>query len=314
MMRQAGRYLPEYRELRAQFPSFLDFVRHPESATRATLQPLERYPLDAAILFSDILVMLPPLGFELQFVEGKGPQIENQIDANLSNLEDYNFNSFEPSQIPATREAIQRVQETLHKNHPGTPLLGFVGGPFTVASYASEAKKLFFQNPELYHSFLNRLSQNIADYALAQIQWGCDALVVMDSWAGTLSPQEYQEAALPYTQNIVRRVKQQTGAPVIHYANGAGHLLSPIISLGCDCVGLDWRTDLESVFEHYPNQMFQGNLDPHTLFAPPAVVAERTQELLRKIGTRPHILHLGHGVLPGTPVESVAAFLNSVHV
>ena len=315
MMRQAGRYLPEYRELRARFPSFLDFVANPEAASEATVQPIRRFDLDAAILFSDILVTLPPLGLDLSFVSGQGPRVANPVQ---SIKEVRGLATFDSEKIFSyTRLAIEKTKEKLPSH---VPLLGFVGGPLTVASYAIEGKsskdllntkKFFYRDPGAYEAFLEKMASVTGEYLALQADWGCDALVIMDSWAGHLSSEDYVSMALPYTKKVIE-IAKRTGKPIIHYANGAPHLLGEILKLDISAFGLDWRMNLSDLLVEYPIHVFQGNLDPALLFAPPSEIRERTHEILNQVKDRPHIMNLGHGILPETPIEGVQAFIDTI--
>lgn len=314
MMRQAGRYLPEYRELRARFPGFLNFVHDARAASLATVQPVTRFGLDAAILFSDILVTLPPMGFDLNFIPGKGPRIANPL-RNASGMR--SLSSFDcEKELAYTHEAIERTKLAL----PGTPLLGFVGGPLTLASYAIEGetskdlhrtKALFYTDRDTYEEFLGRIADVSGEYLAKQAEWGCDALVIMDSWAGILSAEDYQGMGAPYTRRVLE-IAKRTGKPVIHYANGAAHLLPEFLTLGATALGLDWRADLERTLIAHPGIIFQGNLDPALFFAPAATIRAKTKRVLDLIKDRPHIMNLGHGVLPETPIENVQAFVNAI--
>ncbi len=316
LMRQAGRYLPEYRRVREQFPTFLDFVANSDAAAEVTLQPIERFHLDAAILFNDILVTLPPMGFQLSFESGKGPVIQNPV-RDIRGLEQIKFPHLENT-LSYTREAIRKAKKRL----PGSvPLLGFAGGPLTVASYAIEGKssshlletkKLLFTKPEIFDAFMQIITEFTGNYLLLQAEWGCDALVIMDSWAGHFCKEIYRDFILPYTRQIVDKIKSVTKMPLIHYANGASHLLSSVESLSVDVIGLDWRTDISEAFEKYPEQVFQGNPDPSFLFTEPQTVRRQTEILLEKVQDRPHIFNLGHGVLPETPVENVQVFIDTI--
>jgi len=318
IMRQAGRYLPDYRRVRKLFPSFLDFCRSPEHVAEVTVQPVDQIGVDAAILFSDILVLLPPVGLQLEFVEGEGPVVHNpirdaaaidalpEIDVNLDL--DYVF---------------QGIRLTLQNLNGYVPLIGFAGGPFTVASYMVEGgsskelaklKGLMFSNPKAYHRLLEKLSNLTVAYLCEQIRQGVHAVTIMDSWAGYLSPEDYREFVFPHTRSVVERVKARyPKTPVIHYANGAPTLLGDFTKLGVDVVGLDWRVELPEVFKAHPNQVFQGNLDPCYLFATPEKIAAKVREMKTVIGNRPHIWNLGHGILPATPVENARAFVQAVH-
>ncbi|MCK9181292.1 MAG: uroporphyrinogen decarboxylase [Fibrobacteraceae bacterium] len=316
MMRQAGRYLPEYQELRAHFKDFLSFVSNPMAAAEATLQPVRRFSLDAAILFSDILVTLPYMGFDLDFAIGKGPVIKNPMRS-YSDVKLLSRVNFEKDLL-YTKEALKKVKESLPSD---TALLGFVGGPLTIASYAIEGgtskdlsltKALYYKDPSTYEAFLLKVADITGEYLAKQAEWGATALVVMDSWAGNLSKEDYAFMARPYTQKVLSIVRQKTDAPVIYYANGAQHLIDDFTLLGFDVIGLDHRSDLASVFEKHPETVFQGNLDPAILFASPEVVKERARIILDKVKNRAHIMNLGHGVLPLTPVANVQAFVDAV--
>lgn len=316
LMRQAGRYLPEYREVRKRFTNFLDFVADAEASATVTVQPINRFGLDAAILFSDILVTLPPMGIDLKFISGMGPVVERPIQSEASIKALTNFDC--EKALPFTKLAIEKTKRKLPS---ATPLLGFVGGPLTLASYAiegksskdlQETKKLFYREPFAYEALLTHIANITGEYLALQAKWGCDALVIMDSWAGHLSIADYRQMALPYTQIVLDKVRQVTDAPVLHYANGAGHLLNEIEKLNFSALGLDWRTDLMTTLQTHPTAIFQGNLDPALLFAPAETIQTRTCEILDLVKGRPHIMNLGHGVLPQTPIEGVQAFIDAV--
>ena len=315
MMRQAGRYLPEYREMRARFPNFLDFVADAEASAEATVQPIRRFNLDAAILFSDILVTLPPLGLDLSFVSGRGPVVSNPI---RTMQEVRSLTAFDSEKaLSYTRSAIEKTKQLLPS---GTPLLGFVGGPLTIASYAIEGqssknllntKKLFHSDPSTYKAFLELMATITGKYLALQADWGCDALVIMDSWAGHLSAEDYREMALPYTKTVME-IAKHAGKPIIHYANGASHLLKDVLTLNASAFGVDWRADLPNVLADNPKTIFQGNLDPALLFAPPSEIKRQTTEILNLVKDRAHIMNLGHGVLQGTPIEGVNTFIETI--
>lgn len=316
MMRQAGRYLPEYRAVRSRFKNFLEFVANADAAAEVTVQPIGRFGFDAAILFSDILVGVRPMGLDLVFEEQKGPQVSDPVRG-MRDVERLRPVSI-AQDLCYTREAIEKTRKLLPES---TPLLGFVGGPFTVASYLvegkgskelKETKKLMHGDSLAWHALLQRQSDFLADYLVAQANWGCDALVIMDSWAGYLSPDDYRRFALPYTRQLVAAVRNLGGKPVIHYANGAGHLLKDVLDLGCHAVGLDWRTPLAEAQQLAPRQVFQGNLDPCMLYAPPAQVEAATRALVQSTSHRAHIVNLGHGVLPDVPIAGVEAFIRGV--
>lgn len=316
MMRQAGRYLPEYRSLREKFPDFISFVRNVDAAAEATLQPVRRFDLDAAILFSDILVTLPPMGFDLAFLPGKGPVVRNPLRAasDIGRLRKVNL----LQDLDFTGKALKKIRATLSSEKA---LLGFVGGPLTIASYAIEGgsskdlhrtKALFYNDPDTFDRFLSAVANVTGEYLAQQAEWGADALVIMDSWAGHLSSADYYPMAGKFTRRVVEIVRSRSRAPIIHYANGASHLLPFFTALNVDVVGVDHRVELSEIFDKYPDTVFQGNLDPAKLFASPEAVSQSVSEILKTVQSRPHIMNLGHGVLPETPVESVRAFVDTV--
>jgi len=318
IMRQAGRYLPDYRRVRKLFPGFLDFCRSPEHVAEVTVQPVDQIGVDAAILFSDILVLLPPMGLNLEFVEGEGPVVRNPIrDAAV-------IEALPGQDVNADLDYVfQGIRLTLQNLNGYVPLIGFAGGPFTVASYMveggsskelSKLKGLMFSNPRAFHLLLEKLATITAAYLCEQIRQGVHAVTIMDSWAGYLSPGDYREFVFPHTRFVIERVKAAfPNVPAIHYANGAPTLLDDFTRLGADVVGLDWRVGLEEVFKAHPGQVFQGNLDPCYLFAPPDKIRTKVAEMKAAAGNRPHIWNLGHGILPETPVEHARAFVQAVH-
>lgn len=315
IMRQAGRYLSEYREVRSRYARFMDFCADAEACREVTLQPLRRFQLDAAILFSDILTLLPPLGARLEFVKGEGPVIDNPVRS----LEDAErlFKVNAKEDLAYVYRAVKLIHQALDGR---IPLLGFAGGPLTVASYLieggsskelAEVKRLAFGSPEAFHLTMSTITDLTIEYLQLQVEAGADALVLMDSWAGYFAPEDYQQLVFPYTQKIFAALKG-FGVPTLHYANGASHLLPHFAELPATALGLDWRVDLDLALEKYPKHIFQGNLDPTALFAPEKVVESKTRALLAKVQNRPHIMNLGHGVLPSTPVEGVEAFLRAI--
>jgi uroporphyrinogen decarboxylase len=322
IMRQAGRYLPDYRRVRKSFPSFLEFCRTPDAVAEVTVQPVDQIGVDAAILFSDILVLLPPMGLNLEFVEGEGPVVHNPARdaATIAAMPGGRDGDDINAELAYVFEGIRRTQENLQGH---VPLIGFAGGPFTVASYMVEGgsskelarlKALMFSDPKSYHLLLTKLANLTAAYLIEQVRAGADAITIMDSWAGYLSPADYREFVLPHTRSVVQRVKAaHPHVPVIHYANGAPSLLGDFVSLGVNVVGLDWRVELPDAFKAHPNQVFQGNLDPTFLFSPPEKITERVKQMKQVVGARPHVWNLGHGILPQTPVENARAFVDAVH-
>jgi uroporphyrinogen decarboxylase len=318
IMRQAGRYLADYRRVRAHFPSFLDFCRSPEHVAEVTLQPFDQVGVDAAILFSDILVLLPPMGLQVEFLEHKGPVIANPLrdDAAIRALPEGNLNS----ELGYVFEGIRLSKRALADR---APLIGFAGGPFTVASYMVEGgsskelarlKALLFSRPDTFKVLMEKLVSVTGAYLIEQGRQGADVLTLMDSWAGYLGPDQYRDHVLPHTRRLVAMVKAaHPGIPFIHYANGAPHLLPHFVSLGADVVGLDWRVNLADAIKAYPKQVFQGNLDPCALYAPPEVIRGKVKALKAQVGGRPHIYNLGHGILPDINPDHARAFVQAVH-
>jgi uroporphyrinogen decarboxylase len=315
MMRQAGRYLPEYREVRSR-ASFLDLCRQADLATEVTLQPIRRYDFDAAIIFSDILFPLIAMGAPFEFPEG-GPRLAEPFDTPEAIAR---LRRADPeTEIPWVLEALTQTRAALD---PSKALLGFAGAPFTLFCYLVEGagsrlfprtKQLMFRQPELAHEILGLLADQIGDYLAAQVGAGADAVQLFDTWGGLLHPDDFDQYALPYARRIFERVNE-TGAPTIYYVHGGPALLESQANAGCTTVGVDWRLRLSDVRQRIPeNLAIQGNLDPLTLLAEPSVVAERTRAMLGEMeGRNGYIVNLGHGVIPQTPIESVAAFVETV--
>lgn len=318
IMRQAGRYLADYRRVRKLFPSFLDFCRSPEHVAEVTVQPVDQVGVDAAILFSDILVLLPPMGLQVEFLEQKGPVIGNPLreDTAIAGLPSGNLNA----DLGYVFEGIRLTKRALGDR---VPLIGFAGGPFTVASYMVEGgsskelarlKALMFSRPEVFHILLEKLSTVTIAYLSEQIRAGVDVVTLMDSWGGYLGPEDYRTFVFPHTRRIITSIKALfPEVPFIHYANGAPTLVPDFVTLGADVVGLDWRLELADALSAHPGQVFQGNLDPCYLFASPAQIAARVKAMKAIVGDRPHVFNLGHGILPETPVENARAFVDAVH-
>lgn len=314
IMRQAGRYLPEYRELRRRV-DFLTLCRTPELAAEATLQPLRRFPLDAAILFSDILVPLEALGVQMTF--NPGPKIAEPIRtaAQIDKL------SLRPAAevVPYVADAVRILRRVLADR---TPLIGFCGAPFTLAAYLTEGhgsdsypalKTLMYREPATLERLLTKLAAAMTDYLTLQIQAGAQAVQLFDSWAGILGVDEYRRFALPYVKSIVDGVRP-LGVPVIYFVNAAPHLIGQAAASGADVLGICWRTPLDVAAAIVgPTVALQGNLDPHVLFADPDAVRAQATSVLDRIAGRPgHIMNLGHGILPDTPIASVEALIAAV--
>jgi uroporphyrinogen decarboxylase len=315
-MRQAGRYMQEYRTLRSQY-SLLEICRTPDLATEVTLQPIRRLEVDAAILFSDLLLPLAPMGLPFDFVKGEGPQIERPIDgpADIERLR-----VFEPRQaLGYVLDAIRQIQKELNQR---VPLIGFAGAPFTLASYAIEGghsnnfaktKSLMYGHPEDWHRLCEKLSRVVADFLVAQIDAGVDVVQVFDSWVGALDATDYREFALPHTRAIFDAIG--TRVPTIHFGTGTSTILEELRDAGGDVIGVDWRIPIDEAWERIgTTHAVQGNLDPTLLLGPPARMLQQTDAVLRRIGGRPgHIFNLGHGILPSTPMEHVQMLAHYVH-
>ncbi len=316
-MRQAGRYMSEYRALRERH-SMLELCRTPDLAVEVTLQPIRRFPLDAAIIFSDLLLPLEPLGLPFDFVKGDGPRVERPIraEADITAL-----SPFEPREsLAPVLEAIGLAKIELAGL---VPLIGFAGAPFTLASYAIEGghsnhfahtKSLMYGNPAAWHRLCGLLADTAAEYLVAQVEAGADAVQLFDSWVGALGPADYREFVLPHSRHIFDRLKS-AGVPTIHFGTGTAMLLPLIAEAGGDVVGADWRIPLDEAWGRIgADRAIQGNLDPTLLLAPRDRLLAAADDVLGRAGGRPgHIFNLGHGILPGTSVAAVEALANHVH-
>jgi uroporphyrinogen decarboxylase len=315
-MRQAGRYMAEYRAIREKY-SLLEIVRQPELAAEVTLQPVKALGVDAAILFADILLPVEPLGLELEFAKGEGPVIHNPVRS----LED--VRRLRPLEPEASLGHVMAAVRLLRGELGETPLIGFSGAPFTVAAYMVEGgasrdyrltKQMMYAAPEVWHALMEHLAEALSAYLTAQIRAGAQAVQVFDSWVGALSPQDYQDFVLPYSQRLLAAARE-TGVPVIHFGTGTATLLPLMKQAGGDVLGLDWRLPLDQGWALLgEDTAVQGNLDPIALFAPPAELRRRVIDVLARAAGRPgHIFNLGHGILPGTPVEHVCLAVETVH-
>ncbi|HMA39342.1 MAG TPA: uroporphyrinogen decarboxylase [Gemmatimonadales bacterium] len=316
-MRQAGRYLPEYRAIRERH-SLLEICADPELATEVTLQPVRRLGVDAAILFADILLPLVPMGLDLKFAAGEGPVIANPVRdaAAVARLAPVDVRDA----LSPVLETVRRVRRALDDQ---VPLIGFAGAPFTVACYAIEggstrhfieAKRLMYGAPETWDALMARLTGVLGDYLTAQVEAGAQALQVFDSWAGALGPDDYRRYVLPWSRKLFERLAA-TGVPLIHFGVETATLLEVMRDAGGDVIGLDWRVPLDEGWAWIgEDRAVQGNLDPVALFAPRPELERRVRDVLRRAGGRPgHIFNLGHGILPGTPVDQVRAVVDLVH-
>ena len=314
IMRQAGRYLPEYRELRARV-DFLTLCKTPELAVTASLQPIRRFGLDAAIIFSDILLPLEALGVNLAFAPG--PRLSHTVRTRAD------VEALQPRPITEVTPYVGEAVALLRRELAGrTPVVGFCGAPFTLAAYLAQGesgggfgavKAMLYREPEALTRLLELLADVAADSLNLQIRSGAQAVQIFDSWAGILSPADYRAFALPAVQRLVRGLKRD-GVPVIYFAVGAGHVLEDATSTGADVLGVCWRTPLDEARRRVTGPLaLQGNLDPHALFGPPDSVSRRAREVLDAAGNAPgHIMNLGHGILPETPLESVEALVATV--
>jgi uroporphyrinogen decarboxylase len=316
LMRQAGRYLPEYRALRERF-GFLELCRTPAAAAEVTLQPVERLGVDAAILFADILLLLEPLGVGLEFAKGEGPVIHRPVrtPAAVAALPAIDVEAA----VPFVFETVRLVRRALDGR---VPLVGFAGAPFTVASYLVEGgpsrdylhtKRLMYEAPEAWHRLLGLLADATARYLNGQIAAGAQAVQLFDSWVGVLAPADYRAYVLPHTRALVKAL--DPSAPVIHFGTGTAGLLPLLREAGGDVIGLDWRVDLDAGWRAVGHDVaVQGNLDPAVLLGPPALIRARARDVLDRAGGRPgHIFNLGHGVHQHTPPDHVRVLVDFVH-
>mgnify|MGYP001222984831 CR=1 FL=1 len=315
LMRQAGRYLPEYRRLRERY-SLLDLCRQPELAAEVTLQPLRRFPLDAAIIFADILWPLGALGIHVTFASGEGPVIAEplrtpgQIDRLPAEPDEAAFQ--------VTGEAIRIVRRELPSS---VAVIGFAGAPFTLASYLIEGgssrtylatKRFLLEHRSAWERLLDRLCDLTVRYLHMQVAAGADAVQLFDSWAGALAPDLYRTAVLPWTRRIVHAV-QMLGVPVIVFSTGTAGFLDLVAETGADVIGVDWRIDLDRAWQLIGERAIQGNLDPAWLLAPREELRAAVRQVLERAGGRPgHIFNLGHGVLPETSPDAVATLVAEV--
>jgi uroporphyrinogen decarboxylase len=316
-MRQAGRYLPEYREIRARV-SFLELCKTPALAAEVTLQPIKRFGFDAAILFSDLLIPLEAMGLPVTFTE-EGPLIATPVKgaAELDRL-----SAFDPAEkTPFVQETIRLARAQLGD----TPLIGFAGAPFTTATYAIEGKTskrfartkaLFYKEPAVARRLLDLIGEATRRYLLAQVDAGAQAIQLFDSWVGVVSPADWEEFVLPPTAALVKAVRA-TGVPVIYFPNGATTLLDRIARVGADVYGIDWRLPLDEARTRLARggataAAVQGNLDPGLLLGPADRIRAQATEVIRQGGRRGHIFNLGHGIYPETPLESVEALVRTV--
>ncbi len=317
IMRQAGRYLPQYLEVRARGKgTFLDLCKDPARCTEVSLQPVELFDMDAAILFSDILIPMEAMGLQLEFHEGRGPVFPKPIK---------NSRDVDKLKIPEPAESMPFVLETIRllRKELNVPLIGFSGAPFTLATYLIEGgsskvflqtKKMMFQAPQLYHALLEKIAGCTSLYLQAQAKAGAQALQIFDSWAGVLAPCDYARFALPYVQKIIRDLREVTDVPIIYFANNGSTLIEHTITAGADVLGLDWRINIKDAIARVGRHAVQGNLDPIALFLPEPELKKRIRQLLDDARTaKGHIFNLGHGIVPQTSPDQVKIAVDYVH-
>ena len=319
MMRQAGRYLPEYRATRARAGSFLKLMRTPELACEVTLQPLARFPLDAAILFSDILTIPDAMGLDLHFVEGEGPRFRNPLRT-AEAIRQLAVPDPE-TELRYVMDAVRTIRAALHGS---VPLIGFAGSPWTLATYMVEGggghefqrvKKLAYDEPQTMALLLDKLSDAVALYLAAQARAGAQVLMIFDTWGGVLAPEAFARCSLAPMAAIVKKLRAQVpGVPIILFTKNGGARLEALADTGADALGVDWTQGLGDARRRVGNRVaLQGNLDPTILLAQPAVIRSEVRRVLEDFGTgEGQVFNLGHGILPETPPEHAAAMIEAV--
>lgn len=322
MMRQAGRYLPEYRKVREQAGSFMNLCTNPELACEVTLQPLDRFDFDAAILFSDILTIPDAMGLGLTFTEGEGPKFSKPI---VHAADIHNLISPDPeTELRYVMDAVRLIRKNLHGR---VPLIGFSGSPWTLATYMVEGgssksfakvKGLLYEQPKLMHELLDKLSVTVAAYLNAQIAAGAQAVMLFDTWGGVLSTEDYAEFSLYYARQVrslLNTTVDNQQIPTILFSKGGGLWLESMADSGYDALGLDWQTDIHSARQRVGHKVaLQGNMDPVALYANPEVIAQKVKTILQQYGNGSgHVFNLGHGILPDMNPEHVKAMVDAVH-
>ncbi len=321
MMRQAGRYLPEYRATRQKAGSFMDLCQNPELACEVTLQPLDRYPLDAAILFSDILTIPDAMGLGLHFTSGEGPRFEKPVQ-NERDIQALGV--LDPQDLRYVMDAVGLIRKELNGR---VPLIGFSGSPWTLATYMVEGgsskefakvKGMMFDNPAAMHRLLNTLAESVTAYLNAQIACGAQAVMIFDTWGGALTPRDYREFSLQYMTQIVdglRKHHESRPVPSIVFTKGGSAWLEDMAMSKCNALGLDWTIDIGEARKRVGNKVaLQGNMDPCILYASPRRIKEEVATILASFGHgEGHVFNLGHGIHPMVDPERVAVFIDSVH-
>jgi len=322
MMRQAGRYLPEYRATRAKAGSFMDLCRNPELACEVTIQPLERYPLDAAILFSDILTVPDAMGLGLYFEEGEGPRFERPVQDEAA-VKALGLPDME-TDLGYVMDAVRTIRRELDGR---VPLIGFSGSPWTLATYMveggssknfSKVKGMMFDRPDLMHELLSKTATAVTHYLNAQIAAGAQAVMIFDTWGGTLTPRDYNDFSLSYMQQIISGLNRESEGrkvPVIMFTKGGGEWLEMMADTGCDALGLDWTTNISDARARVGDKVaLQGNMDPCILYASPDRIRQEVATVLEGYGKGSgHVFNLGHGIHPGIDPVNAGAFIESVH-
>lgn len=314
-MRQAGRYMKQYREIRAKH-SILEICKRPDLAAQVTLQPVEVLDVDAAIIFADLLLPIEPMGLRLKFVAGEGPQIDNPV---RTSHDVDTLSTANTDELGYVGESIQQVTRALNGK---VPVIGFVGAPFTMASYMIEGgasrnfintKTLMYRDETLWRRLMGKLVDVLGPFAMLQVAAGARAIQVFDSWVGALGADDYVRYVAPYSRALIERIRS-TGVPVIHFGTGAAGYFRELHAAGGDVMGVDWRLNIDQAWMDISyRSAIQGNLDPAALLAPLPELKTKVHELLKRTGTRPgHIFNLGHGILPETPVDSVRAVVQMV--
>ena len=314
-MRQAGRYMESYRQIRARV-SFLELCKTPDLAAEVTVDAVERLGVDAAIIFADILLILEPMGMQLEFSAGDGPVLHNplQTAADVERLQEVDA----AASLHFVMQAVRAARAALA---PDLPLIGFAGAPFTLASYMIEGgssrqytrtKQFMYTQPQAWHALMALLSRNVARYLNAQAAAGAQAVQLFDSWVGNLSPADYRAFVLPYSRDMIASVTP--GVPVLHFGTGTNALLELMREAGGDVIGVDFRVELDDAWRRLGDVGIQGNLDPAVLMAGRPYIRQRVLGILRQAGGRAgHIFNLGHGILPTTPADNVRALVDDVH-
>lgn len=319
MMRQAGRYLPEYRAIRKKAGSFMNLCTNPELACEVTLQPLERYPFDAAILFSDILTIPDAMGLGLHFVEGEGPKFERPIrsSADVAAIPVPDIGS----SLSYVTDAVSLIRRELNGR---VPLIGFSGSPWTLATYMVEGqstrefrliKGMLYDDPKSLHLLLEKLAESVSQYLQAQIDAGAQVLQIFDTWGGVLSDAAYREFSLAYMTKIVSSLSHNTDIPIILFTKNGSPWLEEIADTGCAALGLDWSVGMDDARRRVGDRVaLQGNMDPAILRTSPEAIETEVQRILKAYGSGSgHVFNLGHGVTPDIDPENVAAFVRAVH-